>query len=379
MMREDRAHRLVDSAFAAEAEEPSESFERRVLRAVARERAGAGTLRQGGGWSFPRGFRSRSSMILVAASVAVAIGVTSTVAFAESGGLGDAGQRLLSAMGLRSAATGARPVVGAATDAGLTVRATAAYRDHYLLVVSTSVDGVGNDRIGFSGYGAPPPTATTSSGEQLRLSSAGGSKDGQTMVLARPDFSELTGADVTLTVHSITRCDVHPMPNGPGGMRTSACGGPGYEHTTTGTWAIRLHVPVQGSLARALPIPAGGQLDGIQVRFHDLGSNGSYLFAREDTTEVTPGALSRALTFIPSNHDPSSNPLLLTVYDSSGRQLITLLQDNDIPSGKGSPAGPLTAGPYHWTYFFTLPGPGTYRLVVHGTSRDQLVRTIQVP
>jgi hypothetical protein len=379
MMREDRAHRLVESAFEAEAEAPSGSFERRVLRAVARERAGAGTMRQRGGRWFPRGFRSRSSMIALAAGVAVAIGVTSSVAFAESGGLGDTGRHLLTAMGLPNAATGARSVVGAAADAGLTVRATAAYRDHYLMVVSASVDGVANDRILFSGYGAPPPTATTSSGEQLRLWGAGGSKDGQTLVLARPDFSELTGADVTLTVHAITRCEVHPMPNGPGGMRTSACGGPGYEHTTTGTWAIRLHVAVQGSLARELPDPAGGQLDGIQIQFHDFRSNGSYMFAREDTTEVTPGALSRALTFVPSNRNPSSDPLWLTVYDSSGRQLNTLLQDNDIPSGKGSPAGPLTAGPYHWTYFLTLPGPGTYRLVVHGASGDQLVRTIQVP
>jgi hypothetical protein len=380
MMREDRAHRLVDSAFAAEAEEPSESFERRVLRAIARERAGVGTLRQGGGRWLPRGFRSRSSMIALAACVAAAIGVTSTVAFAESGGLGDAGQHLLSAMGLRNAATGTRPVVGAATDAGLTVRATAAYRDHYLLVISTSVDGVANDRIGFSGYGAPPPTATTSAGQQLRLwGGAGGSKDGQTMVLARPDFSELTGADVTLTVHGVTRCEVHPMPNGPGGMRTSACGGPGYERTTSGTWAIRLHLPVQGSLARTLPAPAGQRLDGVQVGFHDLRSNGSYLFVDEDVSEETPGALSRALTFVPSDRKATSDPLWLTVHDSDGNEMPTLFQNSDAPGGKGSPAGPLTAGPYHWSYLFTLPGPGTYRLVVHGTGGDQLVRTIQVP
>jgi hypothetical protein len=380
MMREDRAHRLVDSAFAVEAEEPSESFERRVLRAIgAARRESAGTTRQGGGGWFPRAIPSRSSMILVAACVAVAVGVTS--AFAQTGALSDGSRRLLSAMGLTSAVTGARPVEATATDAGLTVHAIAGYRDHYLVAISARVDGAGTDRIDLIGPSAQP-TATTSSGEQLRLWGAAGSADGITMVLGRPDLSALTGADVTVTVHAIIRCARHAMPVGPTGPPTGPlgpCGDAGHESTTSGTWAITLHLPVQGSLARTLLAPAGQRLDGVQVGFHDLRSNGSYLFVDEDVSEETPGALSRALTFVPSDRKATSDPLWLTVYDSNGNEMPTLFQNSDAPGGKGSPAGPLTAGPYHWSYLFTLPGPGTYRLVVHGAGGDQLVRTIQVP
>jgi hypothetical protein len=307
---------------------------------------------------------------------------------AAGGAFGSAGTRLLSAMGLGNAATSGQRVQGTATDAGLTVRVTAAYRDHYLAVVTARVDGADNAHVSFWGRDdTPPPLAATSSGDLLTLWGAGASSDGTTMVLARRDFSALNGTDLTLTFHGIGRCQtrsglVAPGPNVPPQLRPGSSAPAGAATTvcsvTTGTWVVRLRVPIQGSLARDVSAPEGGQLDGVRVTFHDVASNGSYLSVKEDTTEVTPGALARALTTVPADLRPQSDPLWLSVYDSGGRQAGTLLQGNDVPSGKGNPPGPLS-GTFHWTYFFTIPGPGTYRLVVHGVGEDQLVRTIQVP
>jgi hypothetical protein len=363
-------------AFEAAAEEPGAGFERRVLGAIeAAGRQRSGTARQATGRRLSRGNPSRLAMVLIAATVAAALGATA--ALAAGGAFGGAGTELLSAMGLRSAATSGQRVEAAVTDAGLTVRATAAYRDHYLVVVGVKIDGADNDHLRLWGPGEAQPTAATSSGQSLRLEGSGGSSGGQTLVLAAPDFSELTGDDITLTIRGITRCELHVGPNAPGGRAPTMCGWPGFEHTIAGTWAIRLHVPVQGSLAKDMAAPADGQLDGVRVAFHDVAGNGSYLFVKVDTTEVTPGALERALATVPADRRPTSDPLWLFVYDPSGKPVGTLLQNNDVPGGKGGPAGPLT-GTYHWTYFFTIPGPGTYRLVVHGTGGDQLVRTIQV-
>src|SRR5215831_13201477 len=103
------ARRLVGRVFEAAADEPDAGFELRMFRAV--EAGDAGARRAGhstAGRRLPRGLRSRSALLLVAACTALAVGTTT--ALAGAGLFGRTASEVTSSMGLRAAITGGQRV-----------------------------------------------------------------------------------------------------------------------------------------------------------------------------------------------------------------------------------------------------------------------------
>jgi hypothetical protein len=307
---------------------------------------------------FPARRRHQRPLVLALAGCAILALMGSGTALAGSGVLGG----WLQSVGLSHTTARITSPQAGATHAGVTVKATEAYRDSYLVAMALEVDDPAPDRNAVLNTGSGAPSLVTSSGQVLQLvgdRDAMGVSGGQSiLVFAAPDGGRLTGEDLTLTVPQITRFLA------PEKSKAS--------RVIQGPWVFHLHLPASASSARALSAPAPGTVGKVQVTYHDFSVSGGYLSGRVDVAELEPNVV--AFTGVERPGTETS----FWVYGPDGSLLEPVAMLGDDP-GKG-PARPAVTTPktYHWGYLFPAHGPGTYRLVMHsgGATMD---RDLQVP
>jgi len=164
-----------------------------------------------------------------------------------------------------------------------------------------------------------------------------------------------------------------------------ARGSPGGGQTIHGLWTLQFILTSQGG--RTLPAPEPGQAGTLAVRFDSIvavpgalaidittvGAMPDEWMARygQPSCTTNPSGVRACSVAVPSG---SMNDVV-AVYDTSGNALRA-------PSGVGASINTqaeLNRREAHWRGLWTLPAPGTYRIVVRAPDGAMLERLIQVP
>lgn len=308
--------------------------------------------------------RSRGVMVAIAVSAILAVAAGGTVAAGSSGAIAS----WLQSMGFAGTTTSQVTAVQAsATVNGVTVKATEAYRDAYVLAVSLEVDNpapLPNTVIGGTVSGGP--TVVTSSGQILQLV---GERPGEGVAtqnveaFAAADGGQLSGDEVTLTVPQVTRF-LDPL-------HSKA------SQIMAGPWVVKLRLPASTSSTQPLLAPAGGTVGRVQVTYRDFRVSRSYLSGWADVAELEPNVVLPTGPPTPAQLDHPTTTML-QVYGPNGRRLEPVATLGDV-QGKGEIVPPSTTRrTFHWGYLFASQGPGTYRVVMQ-SGGGSMERELRVP
>jgi hypothetical protein len=302
--------------------------------------------------------QSRRLTVALAACAILALSASGT-AMAESGVLSS----WLESVGLTHTATMVTPVQASASRAGVTVRATEAYRDSYVVALAVEVDDPGPDPDAVLSTGTGAPSLVTSAGQTLQLVGDESRAGQDVLVFAAPNGGQLTGDGLSLTVPQVTKF-LDPL-------HSKA------SRTTQGPWLLHLSIAGATSSARHLNAPAPGTVGKVRFTYHDFRLAGGYLSGRVDVAELEPNVVVPTNLVEPIGPAPST-VTALWVYGPGGNLLEPVATIGD-RQGKG-PVEAATTVPktYHWGYLFATQGPGMYRLVMQsgGVSME---RDLQVP
>jgi hypothetical protein len=301
--------------------------------------------------------RSWRLMAAIVAGVLIAlIGTVSTFAV-TSGVLGD----WMRSVGLRGAGA-PTPVSVSATRAGITIGATEAYRDSYVVALGLRLDDPAAKRPAQDWISSA--TMATAGGAPLQLvelhpQGAGGRP--WLVVFADPAGGQIKGDHVTLTVTQIARY------TDPYHSKAKV--------DVSGPWTLRLDLHASTSSVRHLAAPAGGQVGQVKVTFASADVSGSYLGLRLDIAELAAGAFTGREPVPGQVPQPMGTDF--QVFGPGGKMLEPVATLGNLGKGEdvSHPAPPST---YHQTYLFATAGSGAYKLVVHSGGQT-MERTIQVP
>jgi hypothetical protein len=289
---------------------------------------------------------------LVAGILIVLIGSASALA-ATTGVLSD----WMRAVGLVAAGT-PTPVSVSATQAGITIKATEAYRDSHVIALGLEIDDPA--ATGRAEDWMPSSAMVTGAGTHLQLVDSHPQGGKWLVVFVDPTGGQIEGNAVTMTIPQLMRF------TDPTRSKTSTL--------IDGPWTLRLDLRGSTSPGRQLTSPAAGQVGQVRVTFLDVGVSGSYVALRVDIAELAPGAFNG-----PQPVPGQADRFLGTdfqVVGPGGKPIEPVASLGDTNKGDILPStAPRT---YHQGYLFARAGSGTYKLLVHSGGQT-MERLLQVP
>jgi hypothetical protein len=333
--------------------QPASDFAERVSRALPVEQAPTA----------PRVSRSavRRRPLLVAAALLVMIAVAALPVAASTSPAAVFSRYLLGAAGLGPVVQRIMPTTGRATAAGYTLNLVGTYADDARTFVILKVSpGARVDQaflVDASGRWVNPSGGTSNAGTGDNVLGFG--------PVPRAGSGPLK---VTLFVVQLTG------------------GSPGGGQTIRGLWTLQFTLTSQGG--RRLPAPKPGQAGTLSVRFDSVVAVPGALaidvttvgampeewtarYGRPSCTASPAGVQSCGSVAVP----PGAANDVVTVNDASGDALRA-------PGGVGgsiNTQAEVNRKEVHWQGLWTLPAPGTYRIVVRAPDGATLERLIQVP
>jgi hypothetical protein len=366
---------LVRRAIAGATAAPLPGYEGRTMAAVYRLRTegeeAAGSARSGG--RRPRGL----VLALVAGVMITVLGVSTALA---QGGVLSAGLTgALAYLGLGWTTSQYVPVKASATDAGITLRATAAYADSHVVGIATRTDGPSDE------YNYPQDSRLVGADGDVLVPSSGapdrGSQNANIIFFSPPGPVTVQGAEFTLTVHRISRMRLQtvqghkafvPMPD------------------ATGTWVLHFRVTPTVARSTPLPTPAPGDIGDVHVSFTGFHREGAYVAGEIDLSAPTGAVMAQALAahngsalldtmVTPGVQMPADYPLA-HVLGAPGPWADPVHEDGLPPLGKAGPPANAVSH-YEEHIVWAASKPGTYHLVIGGNGPDcgpWVVRAIQV-
>ena len=297
--------------------------------------------------------------LLVAAALLAMIATAAIPVAASTSPLAVFSRYLLGAAGLGPVVQRIMPTTGRATSAGYTLDLVGTYADDARTVVILKVSpGARVDQaylVDASGRGVN------------KIGGTSNDETGDNVLGFGPVARARSGqVKVTLFVVQLGR------------------GSPGGGQTINGLWTLQFNLTSQGG--RTLPAPEPGQAGTLAVRFDSVvavpgalaidittvGAMPEEWMARygQPSCTTNPSGVRACSVAVPSG---SMNDVV-AVYDTSGNALRA-------PSGVGASINTqaeLSRKEAHWRGLWTLPAPGTYRIVVRAPDGATLERLIQV-
>jgi hypothetical protein len=302
----------------------------------------------------------RRRSLLVAAAVLAAAAVAAVPVAASTSPLGVFSRYLLATAGLGPVVERIMPTTGRATSGGYTLDLVGTYADDARTVVILKASpGASVDRaflIGASGR---------------RVNQFGGTSNDATgdNILEFEPFPNAGSGQVKVTLFVVEL------------RRGSAAG----SRTVEGLWTLQFTLTSQGG--RKLPAPDPGQAGTLGVRFDSLVAVPGALAIDVTTVgampdEWLPRGSTRSCSTSPSGWQACASVAVpreamretVEVYDTRGNALRA-------PFGIGAginTQAEMSRKQVHWRGLWTLPGPGTYRIVVRAPDGATLERVIQV-
>ena len=218
--------------------------------------------------------RQSRRLTVALAACAILVLCASGTAMAESGVLSS----WLESVGLTHTGTMVTPVQASASKAGVTVRATEAYRDSYLVAIAVEVDDPAPEPDAVLSTGTGNPTMVTSAGQTLQLVGDEPRAGQEVLVFAAPNGGRLAGDGLSLTVPQVTKF-LDPL-------HSKA------SRTIQGPWLLHLRLAGATSSARPLNAPAPGTVGKVRVTYHDFRLAGGYLGGWVDVAELEPNVVA---------------------------------------------------------------------------------------